>query len=238
MIIGLGGSATNDGGAGMAAALGVRFLDADHKPIQTVPLDLSERLVEVDVSGRIALPPVVAACDVTNPLLGPAGATRVFGPQKGADETTMTILETALARLVETSAGWEEALVPGAGAAGGLGFGLLRFAGAELKSGFDLIVDLTGLEEAVKTSDLVITGEGSLDVQSLSGKGPVALAHMARRHGKRIVAFCGRADESVRESGVFDDIFELRGTGLPVDELIDRAAGLLETLAATSALPA
>ncbi len=237
LIIGLGGSATNDGGAGMAAALGVRFLDVVGNEIRPLPSDLSEHLAAVDQSTALRMPPVIAACDVTNPLLGPDGATRVFGPQKGADEDTMPTLESALARLVEASAGWKEAEEPGAGAAGGLGFGLMRFCGAEMRSGFELIAGLTDLEKDVERADLIITGEGSLDAQSLSGKGPVSLAHMASRHGKRVIAFCGMADEAARASGCFDEIHELRSTGLPLDELIHRAAELLESLAADGDLP-
>lgn len=237
LIVGLGGSATNDGGAGMAAALGVRFLDTEGNEIRPLPLDLSERLAVADASTALRMPPVIAACDVTNPLLGPNGATRIYGPQKGADENTIQVLESALARLVETSDGWKEAEKPGAGAAGGLGFGLLRFCGAELRSGFDMIADLTGLEKAVGRADLVITGEGSLDAQSLSGKGPVSLARMARRLGKRVIAFCGAADVAVKEAACFDEIIELRSTGLPLDVLLTRAAELLESLAADEDLP-
>ena len=237
LIVGLGGSATNDGGAGMAAALGIRFLDAEGNEIRPLPSDLSERLAVVDESAALRMPPVVAACDVTNPLLGPDGATRVFGPQKGGNGTTIPVLESALARLVEASAGWKEAEKPGAGAAGGLGFGLMRFCEAELRSGFDMIAELTGLEMIVERADLIITGEGSLDAQSLSGKGPFSLARMARRHGKRVIAFCGMADEAARASGCFDGIHELRSTGLPLDELMHRAAELLESLAADGDLP-
>lgn len=237
LIVGLGGSATNDGGAGMVAALGVRFLDAEGNEIRPLPLDLSERLAVVDATTALRMPPVIAACDVTNPLLGPDGATRIFGPQKGADENSMPILESTLARLVEASDGWKDAEKPGAGAAGGLGFGLLRFCGAELRSGFELIAELTGLEKAVKKADLVITGEGSLDAQSLSGKGPVSLARMAHRLGKRVIAFCGAADAAVKEAACFDEIIELQSTGLHMDELMTRAAELLESLAADEDVP-
>ena len=214
IVIGLGGSATNDGGAGMAEALGIRFLAE-----------------AADMSGRIALPPITAACDVENPLLGPDGATRVFGPQKGADETTIPILESRLAALVFACGGDANAIKPGAGAAGGLGFGLLQFADAELVPGFELLASLTGLEEEIAAADLVVTGEGSLDSQSLSGKGPVALARLARKHGKPVIAFCGRADETIRGCGLFDAVTDLTATGLPADELMSRAAELLEDAA-------
>lgn len=220
IVIGIGGSATNDGGAGMAEALGVRFqTDGNGLP------------VGADTSGRIPLPSITVACDVDNPLLGPNGATRVFGPQKGADETSIPILENRLAALVHASNGGVDSLKPGAGAAGGLGFGLVHFANAELVPGFDLLASLTGLEEEVAAADLVVTGEGSLDAQSLAGKGPVALARLARRHRKPVIAFCGRADDSIRNSDLFDSITELAVTGLPEGELMARAAGLLESAA-------
>lgn len=227
LIVGIGGSATNDGGAGMAAALGIRFLDAAGRVLDPSPATLAGRLARVDENGAIPLPPVTVACDVENPLLGRDGATRVYGPQKGADEVSTPILEQALADLVRASGGEACAARPGAGAAGGLGFGLMRFANAELVPGFELMAELTGLERAVMEADLVVTGEGSLDVQSLSGKGPVALARMARGHGKPVIAFCGRTDAAARASGLFDAIHELSATGLPKETLMARAGELL-----------
>jgi glycerate kinase len=228
LVIGLGGSATNDGGAGMAAALGVRFLDAHDQPLRTSPACLLDKLVRIDLSERIPLPPVTAACDVDSPLLGNQGATRVFGPQKGADAASIPMLENVLETIARLSGGMETAGTPGAGAAGGLGFGLMRFAGARLESGFGLLASLTGLEERVAAADLVVTGEGSLDAQSLSGKGPVAIARMARRHGRPVIAFCGRTDAAARGCGLFDSITELAASGLPADQLMSRTAELLE----------
>jgi glycerate kinase len=233
LVIGLGGSATNDGGAGMAAALGVRFLDEHDRELSPTPADLSGRLARIDLSRRISLPPVTAACDVESPLLGNDGATRVFGPQKGADATSIPALENVLETMACVSGGGETAQCPGAGAAGGLGFGLMRFAGARLVPGFGLIASLTGLEQRVAAAGLVVTGEGSLDAQSLSGKGPVAIARLARGHGKPVIAFCGMADAAVRGSGLFDSITELAATGLPIDQLMSRAAELLEQAALT-----
>lgn len=228
IVMGIGGSATNDGGAGMAAALGLHFLDESGAVLRPVPGILAERLAACDTRGRIPLPPVTAACDVTNPLLGPRGATRVFGRQKGADEQTVPILESALARLVEACAASAAAEQEGAGAAGGLGFGLLQFADAELVPGFSLVAEITGLEQRVAAADWVITGEGSLDAQSLDGKGPFGIARLARKHGKPICAFCGSADSTVFESGWFDHIGSLSSTGLPMDVLMNQAAKLLE----------
>jgi glycerate kinase len=228
LVIGLGGSATNDGGAGMAAALGVRFLDAHDRPLRTSPAWLLDKLARIDLSERMPLPPVTAACDVDSPLLGNQGATRVFGPQKGADAASIPMLENVLETIARLSGGMETAGTPGAGAAGGLGFGLMRFAGARLESGFGLLASLTGLEERVAAADLVVTGEGSLDAQSLSGKGPVAIARMARRHGRPVIAFCGRTDAAARGCGLFDSITELAASGLPADQLMSRTAELLE----------
>jgi glycerate kinase len=233
MVIGLGGSATNDGGAGMAAALGVRFLDGRERDAGSSPADLSGRLVRIDMSARMALPQITAACDVGSPLLGNDGATRVFGPQKGADANTMPLLENVLETIVRIGGGALTAKSPGAGAAGGLGFGLMHFAGARLVPGFELMAGLTGLEEHIMAADLVITGEGSLDAQSLAGKGPVAIARLARSHGKPVIAFCGKADVAVRGIGLFDSITQLADTRLPLDQLMSRAAELLEQAAFT-----
>ena len=237
LVIGLGGSATNDGGAGMAAALGVRFLNERGDSLECTPQDLLGKLAQVDASRRMPLPPVTVACDVDNPLLGPRGATSVFGPQKGADAGSLPLLETFLERLVELSGGAGSAARPGAGAAGGLGFGLLHFASAELVPGFELLASLTGLRERIAAADLIVTGEGSLDVQSLGGKVPVALARMAHAHGKPVLAFCGRADAAARQCGLFDAVHELAATGLPLDQLMSRSAELLEQAARRAAVP-
>jgi glycerate kinase len=236
LVIGLGGSATNDGGAGMAAALGARFLDQDGRELAPSPAGLAGRLQRIDTRGCLPLPPVTVACDVDSPLLGPAGATRVFGPQKGADATSIPLLENFLETLARVSAGEEDAQRPGAGAAGGLGFGLLHFAGARLVPGFDLLASLTGLEKRVAAADLIVTGEGSLDAQSLTGKGPVTIARLARGHGKPVIAFCGKADPAARDSGLFDSITELAATGLPIDQLMSRAADLMEEAARAASL--
>ena len=233
IVLGLGGSATNDGGAGMAAALGVKFLNCNGHALAVTARWLLENLARIDVAARMPLPPVTVACDVDNPLLGPCGATRVFGPQKGANERELRLLESYLEKLVELSAGQADAVRPGAGAAGGLGFGLLRFCGAELVPGFDLLASFTGLADALAAADWVVTGEGSLDAQSLRGKGPAAIARMAQGHGKRVIAFCGRCDAAARDSGLFDSIHELAATGLPDGELMTRAADLLERAALT-----
>ncbi len=226
IILGLGGSATNDGGCGMTAALGLRFLDANENEIEANPSNLAD-VRRVDRSSRLALPEIIAACDVDHPLLGPRGATAVFSAQKGASSGTQITLETGLAHLVAISGGEEAALIPGAGAAGGLGFGLLHFAGAKLVSGFDLLAQLLDLENRIKLADHVITGEGSIDHQSLGGKGPVALARLANSLAVPITAFCGQADDEARGSGIFQSLHALADNGLPLETLIANAGPLL-----------
>ncbi len=235
IILGLGGSATNDAGCGMAHALGVRFLNANGQEILPIPAALGE-LHRVDFSSRLALPEVIAACDVDNPLLGPRGATAIFSAQKGASPEDQIRLEAALTHLVKISGAETAAATPGAGAAGGLGMGLLHFAGARLVSGFDLLADLLDLESRIAATDHVITGEGSLDHQSLAGKGPVALARLAKFHNKPVSGFCGQADAAARESGIFTELHALADSDLPFETLIAQAGPLLTELVAHSNL--
>ena len=201
VIVGLGGSATNDGGAGVAWALGYRFLDANGKGFFPLPANL-ETLATIVPPADLRLPEVIAACDVTNPLLGPDGATAVYGPQKGIRLERIPAFEAALSHLAEIvrrDLGFNRATVPGAGAAGGLGFGLMTFCRASMQPGFDLVARVTQLESAVRAADLVITGEGCVDAQTLHGKGPAGVADMARRLGKPVVAVGGIVDESARD---------------------------------------
>ncbi len=229
LLVGLGGSATNDGGAGMAAALGVRFLDERGELLDTVPEALAGLHV-IDETQRMALPEVIVACDVDNPLTGPRGASAVFGPQKGATPEDVAFLDAVLAKLVAVSDGGREASTPGAGAAGGLGFGLLRFAGAAVVPGFDLVADALRLSERVAAADLVITGEGSLDAQTLGGKGPAGVAALARAAGVPVVAVAGRVEDCAAE--LFDAALSLESFGLPVAESISRAPELVTRLVA------
>ena len=233
IILGLGGSATNDAGCGMASALGVRFVDPAGHELGPKPSNL-HNLASVDADSVIGLPAITAACDVDNPLLGPRGATAIFSAQKGADPPMQNALERSLTRLVEAGGASGTAACPGAGAAGGLGFGLMFFAGARLVSGFELLADLLHLDSRIQAADHVITGEGSIDHQSLSGKGPVGLARMARHHDKPVTAFCGIADQAARDSGEFDGLYSLKDSGLPLSELIERAAPLLTQTVADS----
>lgn len=235
VILGLGGSATNDGGSGMASALGVDFMAANGDKIEPNPSNLPS-IRRVVSAHRIALPEIIAACDVDNPLLGPRGATAVFSAQKGASPDDEILLEAALAHLVAVSGGDTAARTPGAGAAGGLGFGLVHFAAARLISGFDLLAGLLDLENRIKSADHVITGEGSIDHQSLGGKGPVALARLANSLGVPVSGFCGQADRAARDSGIFHSLHALTETGLPIETLIAEAGPLLTELVAQSHL--
>ena len=235
MVVGLGGSATNDGGAGMAAALGVKFFDKSGRELLPSPRAL-ESLAAVDGSGRIALPPIQVACDVDNPLCGPRGASAVYGPQKGATAALVQELDAHLQRLSELVGASDLAMVAGAGAAGGLGFGLLAFAGAELVPGFALVAERANLRQRVLEADLVVTGEGSLDEQSLHGKGPVGLAKMCRELGVPCVAVAGRCAREIGTLGIFDDAIDLIGGASSVEESIARASELLERRVAEKAI--
>ena len=244
IIVGLGGSATNDAGVGMAGALGWRFLPEPEATAWIAPRDFPAvtGIAPPSISGSETdeWPEIVAACDVTNPLLGPRGATRVYGPQKGATAETVETLENALrhvADLVAKQAGHDERDTPGAGAAGGLGYGLLSFAGARLTSGFSLVAELIGLEAAIRECDLVLTGEGCLDGQTLDGKGPAGVAALARRHGKPVIALAGRVRREAREAGLFDRCVALAEDDVPTEVALREAAPRLRA-AAKAALSA
>jgi glycerate kinase len=223
ILLGLGGSATNDGGSGMADALGVDFLMEDGNRVAPLPSNL-RTICTVDPGGRMPLPEIIAACDVDHPLLGPRGATAVFSRQKGAGEQDQTILEDALLHLTKISGGASAAETPGAGAAGGLGFGLLHFTQAKLVPGFTLLAEFLNLESRIRAADHVLTGEGSLDHQSLGGKGPVALARMAAARGVPVTGFCGISDTAIQQSKLFQSIHSLHDTGLPLETLIRDAS--------------
>ncbi len=193
LIVAIGGSATNDGGAGMAQALGVRFLNSSGKELAQGGAHLS-RLDRIDSSGldeRLRAREIVAATDVMNPLCGPSGASLVYGPQKGASAEVALELDTALRRfaaLLERDLGVAVLDVPGAGAAGGLGAGLAAFLGAKLRPGFDVIAEIIGLRALLHGADLVLTGEGRLDGQTSYGKTVFGLARLASAENVRVVA--------------------------------------------------
>lgn len=214
IIIGLGGSVTNDGGLGMARALGYRFQSEAREIVS--PNELLE-LDEIVPPAPLSLPKVVAAVDVQNPLLGERGATHVFGPQKGATPDQLALLERALSRLAEIATrdlGVNFRDEPGAGASGGLGFGLRTFAQAQLQRGFDLVAQTIGLEERMRSADVVITGEGKLDAQTLEGKAPAGVAQLARRLGKPVHALVGQVEPHAKAIALFDSVQPLAGTSL------------------------
>jgi glycerate kinase len=177
----------------MAAALGFRFLATDGDDLEPTPENLLS-LIRIEGTAALELPAVIAACDVQNPLLGPRGTAHVFAPQKGADEKAIEHLEYALKSLADVITeqfGCDYRDAPGAGAAGGLGFGLLAFCDAQIRNGFDVVSEAMQLEARIRAADLVITGEGSLDGQTLEGKGPAGVAALARAHQKPVLAIAG-----------------------------------------------
>ncbi|HEY2422301.1 MAG TPA: glycerate kinase [Neobacillus sp.] len=202
ILIGIGGSATNDGGAGMLQALGVSFKDknGEELPFGGGALHL---LDSIDLSGldeRIKTVKIDVACDVTNPLIGENGASAIFGPQKGATPELVKVLDQNLdhfAKVIKEELGKDIAHLEGAGAAGGLGAGLMAFLNAQLKKGVELVIEYTCLEERVKGADYVFTGEGSIDGQTLFGKTPFGVAAIAKKHSVPVIAFAGRIGKGV-----------------------------------------
>ena len=238
ILLGLGGSATTDGGAGMAAALGFRFLAAGTgEVLEPLPCNFPA-IGRIDASAVPGLPEITAACDVQNPLLGPRGTAVVFSPQKGAGPETVVFLEGALAHLaqvVEGGMGRRCRDVPGAGAAGGIGFGLLSFCGASLEPGFELVARAMQLEQRMAAADLVLTGEGRLDSQTLEGKGPAGVAAMARALGKPVIAFAGSIEEHPGILEHFDAAVPIIDRPVSLEEAMQNAAPFLERAAARTA---
>lgn len=226
-LVGLGGSATNDGGTGMLTALGVVFADAEGRQLAPGGGALGH-LDRIDVSGldpRLRNVRIHIASDVTAPLLGPAGASAVFGPQKGATAAEVKLLETALNRLVSVTAatlGAAHPEMPGAGAAGGLGFALIDFLGAVSKPGVEEVAETVGLERQVKDADWVFTGEGSVDAQTVMGKTPFGVAQVAARAGARVVIFAGRVapDASVLLEHGVDRLVAITAEGTPIEQAL------------------
>ena len=227
ILLGLGGSATNDGGIGMARALGFQFIGTEGEV--TRPGDLATLTGIVPARGGFLK--VIAAADVRNPLLGPRGATRTFGPQKGGTAEQLEILESGLTRLADVAGrdlGCDFRDTPGAGAAGGLGFGLMTFCGAPVKSGFEIVAEFVGLKSAIEEADVVITGEGRLDEQTLEGKGPAGVACLARQLGKPVFAIAGSGSQSAAVRALFDGVLLLARDGVTPEQSIACAAILLQ----------
>jgi glycerate kinase len=204
-IIGIGGSATNDGGVGMLKALGFEFLDERGEPIADGAIGLSalHRIVTDKAIRELAECEIRVACDVSNPLCGDSGCSRIYGPQKGADEKMIADMDGWLshyAKLTREHLPGADADFPGVGAAGGLGFALKYYLGAILGSGIGLVMDAIRLEEHIIDADIVITGEGRLDSQSAMGKAPVGVARLAKKHGKRGIAFAGAVSIDIKHS--------------------------------------
>jgi len=238
LLIGIGGSATNDGGAGLARALGVKFLDANGGELDGTGGSL-ERLSRIDVRGldpRLKRVRIDAACDVDNPLFGPRGAASVYGPQKGATPEAVERLDRGLRRFAETVArdlGVDVAALPGGGAAGGLGAGLAAFFGARLVPGAERVLEIVGFRQKLAGCDWVITGEGRLDGQTVFGKAPAAVAKAAREQGIPAIALCGSLGpgaESVREAGI-EAYFSALETSVAESDLPALGPGMLERCA-------
>jgi glycerate 2-kinase len=237
-IIGIGGTATNDGGAGCFSALGGRLLDFDGKVLGAGGGNLG-KLVTIDDSGldkRLKNCEIRVACDVKNPLCGPDGASYVYGPQKGATPQMTKILDDNLrhfGKILEKFTGRPIIDTPGAGAAGGMGAGLMALMNARLMPGFDIVADITGLDKHIKQCDMVITGEGKIDFQTQFGKTPFGVAQRAKKAGKPVLAFCGLLGENTDflfENG-FTSIIPICREGISLKESIENAELLLEQAA-------
>ncbi len=228
-IIGIGGSATNDGGTGMLSALGFELLDAQGQPI---PLGAKGLAVLCSISTENVVPELSKcrfriACDVTNPLCGENGCSAVFGPQKGATPQMIADMDRWLesyAKIARTVSEKADMNYPGAGAAGGLGFAFSAFLNAELQSGIRIVSELTHLEEHIKNADIVITGEGRLDSQTAMGKAPIGVAKLAKAHGKRVIAFAGCVTEdaeALNDCGI-DAFFPILRSVVTLREALDK----------------
>lgn len=238
ITIGIGGSATNDGGAGMAQALGYRLTDRDGGEIPRGGAALAD-IASVDSSGVNPLlkdAKIHVACDVDNPLLGEHGASAVYGPQKGADPQMVKELDSALRHFADVVEDWKGRPmreIPGAGAAGGLGFGLTAFCDAEIKSGIETILDLVDFTEKIDGADLVITGEGKIDGQSIRGKVPIGVAARTAPAGLPVLAIVGdigQGASAVYEYGI-DSIMSTVDRAMPLEDAIARSAECLEDAA-------
>ncbi|MTI60041.1 MAG: glycerate kinase [Firmicutes bacterium] len=237
LIIGIGGSATNDAGVGMAQALGASFRDEDGLEIDFGGGEL-DKIKEIDLSNldkRIKEININVACDVTNPLYGPEGAAYIYGPQKGADQKMVELLDKNLryfAEVVKKSLNIDLQSIPGAGAAGGLGAGLFAFLKAELKSGVDIVLEANKFEEKLSGVNLVITGEGKIDGQTVQGKTPVGVAKKAKEKNIPVIAVAGMVAESAEEvyqAGI-DTCFSITQQPLTLEEAMNKSGEWLEML--------
>ncbi len=237
IIVGLGGSATNDAGAGLLQALGVRLLDKNGNDLAHGGAALAN-LTTIDISTMdpaLKNVAITAACDVTNPLTGPTGASAVFGPQKGASKDDVATLDAALAhfaQVIDSQLGVAVNDVPGAGAAGGIGAALKGFLNAEFRPGIAIVIEQSGLDAAAQWADVVFTGEGSIDFQTKFGKTPAGVAETAKRHGKPVIAIAGHIGtgiDELHEVGI-DAVFGIAPGAASLSELLaDAAANVTRT---------
>lgn len=237
IIVGLGGSATNDAGAGLLQALGVRLLDKNGNDLAHGGAALAN-LTTIDISTMdpaLKNVSITAACDVTNPLTGPTGASAVFGPQKGASQADVATLDAALAhfaQVIDSQLGVAVNDVPGAGAAGGIGAALKGFLDAEFRPGIAIVIEQSGLDAAAQWADVVFTGEGSIDFQTKFGKTPAGVAETAKRHGKPVIAVAGHIGtgiDELHEVGI-DAVFGIAPGAASLSELLaDAAANVTRT---------
>ena len=228
-IVGIGGSATNDGGAGMLSALGFDFLDKNGQNIARGACGLESL---ASISAENVIPELKecrfrVACDVNNPLCGERGCSAVYGPQKGATPETVKIMDGWLGKYSEIAKSVfpdSDPDHPGAGAAGGLGFALKTFLGASLESGIGIILDETKLEEHIADADIVVTGEGRIDFQTAMGKAPIGVAKLAKKHGKRVIAFAGCVTDDAEECNLhgIDAFFPILRGITTLDEALER----------------
>ena len=227
-IVGIGGSATNDGGTGMLTALGVRFLDKNGQPISLGAKGLEE-LYRIDTENAISELrecTFIIACDVKNPLCGKNGCSAVFAPQKGATPDMIVKMDAWLEKYAEITKSVSDKAdrdFEGAGAAGGLGFAFLSYTNAALKSGIDIVLEEIKIEEEIKRADIVVTGEGRLDSQTVMGKAPIGVARLAKKYGKKVIAFCGctTADAEICNEHGIDAYFPILRSVTSLDEALD-----------------
>lgn len=235
LLLSLGGTGTNDGGLGLLQALGAEILDKEGKPVGRGGGALTEAQ-KIDLSPaqkKLENIQLTALCDVRNPLLGREGATYVFGPQKGANERTLPLLEEGMRRFsqkIELSVGEKLSEYPGAGAAGGIGFALYALGKAQFARGSKYLMEASGLEERIRMCDCVITGEGSVDAQSLNGKAPIEISRLAKKYGKPVIVFAGRISknaDAIYEQGV-TALFGIVRAAAPLRKLFDEGEKNLE----------
>jgi glycerate kinase len=237
-IIGIGGSATNDGGIGAAQALGVKFLDKSGKEVGLggKQLQCIEKIILHSLDPRIKESTITVICDVSNPLTGPNGATAVYGPQKGVNDRSFDILESGMKnyeRLIMETTGMDMSVVPGSGAAGGLGAALVAFFGATLKPGIDTILDYVRFDDLLEGADIVVTGEGRIDGQSVYGKVPVGIAKRCKAKGVKVIAIVGGMGseaQKVYDYGIYS-IMPTVNAPMSLEEAIARAEELLRDAA-------